>query len=140
MTTFLVLGTVAYSAYEDYRGVTTLFDAGSGRKLITVERTIQGQMVTVTLNATVPNQGLFTIEVDVSCTGQVNPNIVCTPASVTVPPGQRGTLTFQFVVKDVTKIPTGVPFHLNGTTSVAMVPVASITVGADFGAFVTGGS
>lgn len=61
MTVFILLASIIYSAYADYRGVTSTFS--SGGHAVTATRTLQGVTETIKLNATVPNSGLYPVRV-----------------------------------------------------------------------------
>lgn len=95
----LVVASVVYSAYVVYRGVTGEL-GGMGTQHATVMTLMQGGSEIVALNVTVPNKGLYTLQVSVSCPQGTSSNIVCDPGSVTVPAGQQRVLHFQMTITD----------------------------------------
>ena len=134
----IVLGTVAYSAYEDYTAVRSELAGGSnqavGRAVIT------GTSEAISINITVPNRGLYTLNVTMSCEYPTS-NVVCAPAHVSVPPGGQGVLRFAMNVANVTQFENSIDRRINGTVAIAMPPFASVSIQTDFGGFVnTGGS
>jgi hypothetical protein len=132
----LVAGTVAYSAYEDYTAVRSELTAGPqqavGRAII------QGSSETVSINITVPNRGLYTLNVTVSCDYPTS-NVVCQPSQVSVPAGQEGVLRFKMTVADVMQFEDSGSTKINGTVAVRMEPFVSLLIGTDFGEFVSTG-
>ena len=93
----VIIGTVAYSAYEDYTVVRSELAGGSNQATAVVSP--QGASETVSLNITLSNRGFYTLNVTVTCT-YPSSNVVCQPASVSVPPGQDGVLRFRMTVVD----------------------------------------
>ena len=61
----LVVGTVAYSAYEDYNAVRGKLAGGSQQAVGTV--VFGGTNETVSLNIPIPNGGLYPLNVTVTC-------------------------------------------------------------------------
>ncbi|MBI3840995.1 MAG: hypothetical protein HY297_03450 [Thaumarchaeota archaeon] len=134
LISLLLISSVVYSAYADYRALTDQI-GGSGAGRATLGAVQEGQSVLVTLNATVPNSGLYAIVVTMSCTG--NPNLVqCDPARVTVPPGQVSRLTFHLTILNIAEYMAEPVHEINGTLFVDLVPFSSLSVGFDLGALV----
>jgi hypothetical protein len=131
----LVLGTVAYSAYEDYNAVKTELTGPSPQA--TGKAVMQGSSEVVSINITVPNRGLYTLNVSVTCTPQAN--VVCSPTEVSVPAGNQGILRFRMTVVDLAKFVSSNNHRINGTLAIKMVPLASLDVGVDLGSFVQNG-
>ena len=127
----LVLGTVAYSAYQDYTGVRAELAPGSGGAVGSA--TLQGSAEVVSINITVPNRGVYTLNVTVSCSP--TPGVTCQSAHVSVPPGGEGVLHFRMTVSDVTQF-LATSQRINGTVAMDLVPFAGLTVGVDLGGFV----
>ena len=134
----LVIGTVAYSAYEDYSAVRAEL-AGGSRQAVGAA-VLRGSMETVSINITVPNDGLYPLNVTLTC-NYPTPNVVCQRTSVNVSPGGEGVLRFRMTVSDVSLFENSGNRVINGTVAISMVPFVGLTVGTDFGGFVkTGGS
>ncbi len=134
----LVVGTLAYSAYEDVSAVRSELAGGSQQAV--GKAVMQGQSEVVTLNITVPNRGLYTLNITVTCSYPTS-NVVCEPANVIVPAGQEGVLHFKLTVADVSQFATSPDHRINGTVTAEMQPFAKISVVTDFGSFVqTGGA
>jgi hypothetical protein len=129
----IVIGTVGYSAYQDYTAVRAELSGGSQQAV--GRATIQGQSEVVSLNITVPNQGLYTLNVTVVC-GPQQLNVVCQPAQAVVPPGEQGVLRFQMTVQDLSQFEASSDHRINGTVVISMGPFASVSIGTDFGGFV----
>lgn len=131
LVVILVVGTVAFSAYEDFTAVRTELSGGGGAKGSAVyDQATDSE--TISINITVPNRGLYTLDVTVSCdtTGGVS----CETAQVSVPPSQSETLHFQMKVANVTQFTSN--SRVNGTVLISLDPFASITVGTNFAGFV----
>lgn len=133
-----VIGSVLYSAYIDYSAVRNEFGAGSTARP-SVHILVQGTDRVVTLNFTVNNRGFYPLDVSLSCLGPT-PNIVCYPATVSVPAGQQRMLIFQFTVGNYIQYTTPGSLHINGTIGVMMGPFADLKIGTDFGSLAAGGA
>jgi hypothetical protein len=131
----LLIGSVVYSAYEDYSGVTRDFGSSGSGQVTAVQ---QGTAELVSLNVTIPNKGLFTLNVTVTCTDQ-NPNIACDRATVSVPPGGQDVLRFHMTIKDVAAYQASADHRINGTVTVELVPYTSLSVGVDLASLVNQG-
>jgi hypothetical protein len=132
LTLILVLGTVFYSAYQDYNAVRSELSGPSPQA--TGKAVMQGSSEIVSINITVPNRGLYTLNVTVSCTHQSN--IVCSPSGVSVPAGEQGILRFRMTVVDIAQYASSSNHRIDGTVAIQMVPFASLGVGVDLGGFV----
>jgi uncharacterized protein (UPF0333 family) len=132
----IVIGTVGYSAYEDYTAVRAELSGGSQQAVGSA--VLQGQSETVSLNITVPNHGLYSLNVTVVC-GPQKEAVVCQPSQVVVPPGQQGVLRFRMTVVDLPRFEAAPSQRINGTVIISMEPFASVSIGTDFGGFVSSG-
>ena len=137
LVVLLVAGTVAYSAYEDYSAVKAELAGGSQQAVGAA--VLRGSTETVSINITVPNNGLYPLNVTLSCDYPTS-NVVCQRTSVDVSPGGEGVLRFRMTVSDVTQFEGSDNQVINGTVAISMMPFVSLTVGTNFGGFVkTGG-
>jgi len=132
----IVIGSVGYSAYEDYTAVRAELSGGSQQAVGSA--VIQGQGETVSLNITVPNRGLYTLNVTVVC-GPQTEAITCQPSQVVVPPGEQGVLRFRMTVADLSQFEAAPDHRINGTVIISMDPFASVSIGTNFGGFVSSG-
>ncbi len=134
----IVIGTIAYSAYEDYDAIRS--ELAGGSRPAVAQAVIQGSSEIVSINVTFANKGLYTLNVNLSCTYPTS-NVVCQPSSVAVPPGQTGTLRFRMTVVDVAQFANSSDHKINGTVGIEMQPFVTLNVETDFGGFVsTGGA
>ena len=132
----LVIGSVAYSAYEDYTAIRSELAGGSSQAV--GRAVLKGSSETISINITVPNRGLYALNVSMSCDYPTS-NVVCSDAGVVVPAGSQGVLRFEMTVADVAQF-EGSPNHsVNGTVAIQMPPFASVSVVTDFGGFVKQG-
>lgn len=138
LISLVVIGSVLYSAYTDYRAVQDEFGGAAGHRP-TVNITTEGTARMVTLSFTVSNRGLYTLTVSLSCDNPP-PDIVCSPASVNVPSGQEKVMQFQFTVSDYSKYAVPGSLHINGTVGVQMAPFVDLSVGTDFASLASPGS
>ena len=133
----LVVGTVAYSAYEDYTAVRSELAGGSNQAV--GRAVLSGSSEAISINITVPNRGLYTLNVTIACS-YPSSNVVCTPAHVSVPPGGQDVLKFAMKVTNVAQFESATDHTVNGTVAIEMLPFVSVSVITDFGGFVqTGG-
>jgi uncharacterized protein (UPF0333 family) len=132
----VVIGTIAYSAYEDYTVVRSELAGGSNQATALVSR--QGSGETVSLNITFSNKGFYTLNVSVTC-AYPDSNVVCQPAKVSVAPGQQGVLRFRMTVADYSLYQSSSDKAINGTVSVSLEPLVTLTIGTDFSSAVNGG-
>ena len=134
----LVIGTVAYSAYEDYTAVKAELAGGSQQAVGAA--VLRGAAETVSINITVPNHGLYPLNVTLNCDYPTT-NVVCQRTSVDVSPGGEGVLRFRMIVSNVSQFEASGNQVINGTVAISMAPFVGLTVGTDFGGFVkTGGA
>jgi len=136
LVVLLVIGTVAYSAYEDYTAVRSEFAGGSQQAV--GEAVLNGPAETVSINITVPNNGLYPLNVTLSCDYPTS-NVVCQGTSVDVAPGGQGVLRFRMTVSDLSEFEGSGNQVINGTVAISMAPFVSLTVGTNFGGFVKPG-
>lgn len=132
----IVIGTVIYSAYEDYTAVRPYL-SGSQGPVGTAQ--VVGDSEVITLNITLPNRGFYTLNVSVSCSSP-NSNIVCQNASLAVPAGQQGVLRFKMTVVNLQQYTSSGSQRINGTVAISLEPFVSLSVGVNFGGLIgTGG-
>ena len=135
LTLVLVLGTVFYSAYQDWSAVRSELSGPSPQA--TGSAVMQGPSEIVSINITVPNRGLYALNVTVSCTPQTN--IVCSPSGISVPAGEQGILRFRMTVVDIARFASSSNHRIDGTVAIQMVPFARVGIGVDLGGFVRQG-
>ena len=128
----LVVGAVAYSAYEDYSAVKAKLSPGSGGS--SAQAVMQGTSEIISINVTIPNRGLFPLNVTVSC-DRGDQNVVCQTGTVRVLPGQDGLLSFKMTVVDLARYSSSSDKRINGTVAMSLDPFASLKVGVDLGGF-----
>jgi hypothetical protein len=136
LVVILVIGTIAYSAYEDYNGVRSEFAGGSQQA--TGKIVVQGPSEIISINITVPNRGLYALNVTVGCEGQTS-NVVCQTAQVVVPAGGDGVLHFKMTVVDLSAFKSSSNHRINGTVTITLEPFATLSIGEDFSGFVNTG-
>ena len=134
----LVVGTVVYSAYEDFSAVKAELAGGSQQAVGAA--VLRGTTETVSINITVPNTGLYPLNVTLTCDYPTT-NVVCQRTSVDVSPGGQGVLRFRMTVLDVPQFESSDNQVINGTVAISMEPFVGLVVGTNFGGFVkTGGA
>ena len=136
LVVLLVVGTVAYSAYKDYSAVKAELSGGSQQAVGSA--VLQGSTETVSINITIPNNGLYPLNVTLSC-DYPTPNVVCRPTTVDVSPGGEGVLLFRMTVANVSQFEDSGNQVINGTVAISMTPFVGLTVGTNFGGFVKPG-
>ena len=132
----VVVATVAYSAYEDYNVVRSELAGGSNQATALIAP--QGNGETVSLNITLSNKGFYALNVTVTC-AYPDSNVVCQPASVNLAPGQQGELRFRMTIIDLSQYQSSDIKAINGTLSVSLEPLVTLTIGTDFSSAVSGG-
>ena len=128
----LVVGTVVYSAYEDYSAVKPELTGASGSP---VGGTQNGNTAVVTLNFTIPNGGLYTLNVTLTCDSS-NPNVVCQAGHVSVSPGGQQVLRVRMVITNIQQYVAAGDSRINGTLVMALEPFVSISIGTDLSGLV----
>jgi len=133
----LVLASIGYSVYVDYQGVASeLHSAPSNLASGTVTQV--GSSGVVSLNITIPNKGLYTLDVSIAC-GGVDSNVVCQQASVSVPPGQSDMLRFKMTIVNYTQFLNS-DSKVGGNVSIRLEPMASLSIGVNLGSLIRQGS
>jgi len=136
LVVLLVVGTVVYSAYEDYSAVRAELAGGSQQAVGLAE--LRGSSETVSMNITVPNRGVYPLNVTLACS-YPTPNVVCQRTSVDVSPGGEGVLRFRMTVANLSQFESSGNRAINGTVAISMTPFVGLTVWTDFGGFVKQG-
>ena len=129
---------MAYSVYADYNGAIGVVGQQSATPGISYRTVSQGTSITVYLNITIPNKGLYVLWVGLSCDSSGGSGVTCMNANVTVPPGSERTLHFEMTVSNPPtqgSFPTGV----EGSLSLSLVPFASINIVLDLGSLIQHG-
>lgn len=129
----LLVGTVTFSAYQDFSTIRS--ELSSGPNQVKGSVVTNGNMAVASLNITVPNSGLYTLDVTLTCDNS-NPNVVCNAAHVSVPAGQQGVLRFKMTILNIQQYQSSSNHRVNGTVSAALRPFASITVVTDLSGLV----
>ena len=136
LVSVVTFAAVGYSAYADVSSVLNVSQTGS--PAISARTVTQGDTATVYVNVTISNEGLLPLEVAISCQGGAG--IACVTGSVTVPPGQRGTLTFQMTIEGASQFSSNPSaLHINGTIRAELVPFAALSASLDLGSLFTPG-
>ncbi|MDE1852638.1 MAG: hypothetical protein KGI38_02690 [Thaumarchaeota archaeon] len=137
LVVILVVGTVAYSAYEDYSAVRPEFQSGSNQvKASAAPYGSNGE--TVSINVTVPNSGIYTLNVTLTC-NDTDPNVVCTAGHVSVPAGQQQVLMFKLTIVNVQQYLASSNRRINGTVSMGLGPFVSLSIGTDLSSLLPAG-
>ena len=136
LVSVVTFSAVIYSAYTDVSSILNVSKQGS--PAITARTVIQGSSATVYVNATLSNGGFFPLSVSLSCKS-AQPNVTCTPGSISVAPGQSATLRFQMTVADISQISSSTGLKVNGTLEASLVPFASVSVAFNLGSLYNGG-
>ena len=136
LVVIIVVASVGYSAYEDYTAVRAELSGGSQQAV--GRAVLQGQTETVSINITVPNSGLYSLNVTMTCS-YPNSNVVCQRTTVNVPPGQQEVLHFRLVVANLAQFTSLTDHRINGTVDISMPPFVSLSIGTDFSGFVSTG-
>lgn len=131
----LVVAGAAYSAYEDFNAVRPYISDPSHP---VGSATLEGTTGIVTFNVTIPNRGLFAINVTVSCDSPPA-GVTCQRASVNVPPGQEQVLRFVMTIDNVQEFAAQPKHSINGTVSIGLVPFATLAANVDFGGIIQSG-
>ena len=124
---------MAYSAYEDYSGVRPELTGGSSQPVGGV--TQNGNTAVVSLNFTIPNGGLYTLNVSLTCDNG-NPAVVCQEGQVSVPPGGEQVLRFRMTITNLQEYVASGDRRINGTVTMALEPFVSLTIGTDLSGLV----
>jgi hypothetical protein len=136
LVAIVAVGTIAYSAYQDYTALRS--ELAGGSRQATGSAVLRGSSEYVSINITVPNGGVYSLNVTLSCS-YPNPNVVCQPTNVVVPPGQQGVLRFRMTVVDLSAYESSADHNINGTVAIVMQPFVSLTIVTNFGGFVSAG-
>ncbi|HZW85146.1 MAG TPA: hypothetical protein VFE91_04510 [Nitrososphaerales archaeon] len=134
----LVIGTIGYSGYMDYRGVVSELSSGNN-SLVSGKITNQGSAGVLSLNITIPNGGVYTLDVSVSCDARAI-NVTCDQASVNVPAGKQEVLRFRMVIGNLAAYEASANKKINGTVAIQLEPFVSVSVGVDLGSLIRQGT
>lgn len=135
VVSLVAFSTMAYSVYADYNGAIGIVGQQPANPGITYKTVYQGASVTVYLNVTIPNKGLYVLRVGLSCLSTSGSGVACTDASVTVPPGSEQTLHFAMTVSNP-QTQGSFPAGVRGNLSLSLVPFASFNMVLDLSSLV----
>lgn len=131
LVVLVVVATVAYSVYEDYSGVRSELSSGGHIATATAAYNQTTGSETITFNVPVPNRGLYSLNVTVSC-ASASSDVVCESAQADVPPGQEQVLYFTFTVNNVAQFLSSSGHAINGKVIMTLEPFASLSVASNF--------
>jgi hypothetical protein len=137
LVVIIVVGTVGYSAYEDVTGIRS--EIGAGPQQASGRAVLVGSSEVISINVTVPNNGLYTLNITITCDPQ-NANVVCEPSHVSVPSGGQQVLRFKMTVVNLQQFEASSNHRINGTVDISLQPFASLSVGVDLGGYVQTGA
>jgi len=129
----VVVGTIAYSTYQDYSVIRSELPGTPNQPTGRIIQ--QGNTATVYINITIPNRGLYTLNVTVTC-DRSNPNVVCAKAQVSVPAGGEQVLRVKMTVLNLQQYLASSNRRINGTVTAALEPFVSMTVVTDLSGLV----
>jgi hypothetical protein len=130
----VVVASVAYSGFEDFQGVRSELASGSHVPVSASYDQATGTE-TVSLNITVPNRGLYPLNVTVTCSS-ASSDVSCQRAQAFVPAGGQQVLHFSLSVRDVPQFLSSQDHSISGTVFIGLVPFATLSVGVNFTSFV----
>lgn len=134
----LVVASIGYTGYVDYRGVANELSSGN-TSLVAGRITSQGQAGVLSLNITIPNSGLYTLDVSVTCDPH-DANVTCTKANVSVPAGGQDVLRFRMTINNLAQYEAAANKKINGTVAIQLEPFASVSIGVDLGSLIRQGT
>lgn len=135
LVSLVALSTIVYSIYTDYNGAIGVVGKNQAAPTVSAKTVVQGMTAKTYLNVTIPNRGLYTIRVVLSCLSNISSGVTCANASVTVPPGGEQTLHFVLTTQDFDQqgaVPAGVKANL----SLSLIPFASLNIVVDLSSLV----
>jgi len=138
LVSLVTFSTVGYTAYSDVSNVLNTVSGGSPTSAITTKIVVQGLAANVYLNVTLANSGLYPVVLSLVCLPSNGSGITCTSPSITVLPGQSGTLRFTMTVENYSQVLTG-GLNIDGQVKVALEPFASINLTVNLGTLITEG-
>ena len=135
LTTF---STVGYSAYVGVGSVIGTLGGDPQTPALAASTVVHGLDATVYLNVTLANEGLYPIELSMICLPQVDSRITCNSPTITVPPGESRTLSFEMTVENYSQVVTP-NLRVDGQVKVSLDPFASVSARVDLGALAARG-
>ena len=127
LVSIVAFTTVAYSFYTDVTAVVGALGS-SNSKGVSTSTVVNGTTAIVSVNATVPNPGLYPVSVSIFClpsNGTVH--VTCSNSGVTVPPGTSQTLRFTMALSNLSSTAPN-RFTIDGNISLSLVPFGSVSI------------
>jgi hypothetical protein len=140
LVSLVTFATVFYSAYTDYNSVLQLVGSQSGGA-VSETVTSSGGQTTLHINATVPNNGIYPLQVSISCPhASSQPGVSCVGDSAMVQPGQTGEIHLSVSVSNSTLSSLGLgALNLDGEVDITLVPFASLSMLVNLGTLIQKG-
>lgn len=135
LVSLAAFSSIAYSAWADINGVIGTVGQGPRSSAIVAETVTRGNSITLYLNVTVSNKGLYPLTVGLTCQPSSTAKLTCQPASAIIPPAGQSTLHFSMTVLNASQT----SIQANGTLSVTLQPFASVDVGLNLGSMLNRG-
>ena len=138
LVTLVAVGSVAYSASQDYQGIAGSFGSRQGPALhVGIIQVGLGAVAWV--NASILNKGLYPIQVSFSCDQPQPQNVTCTAREVIIAPGSNDDFDVKIVVPDLAAFTAGVTPHIPGNLTLRLDPFASMSLRVDLGSILVQG-
>jgi hypothetical protein len=135
VVSLVAFSSIAYSAWADINGVIGTVGQGPRSPAVAAETVTRGNSITLYLNVTVSNKGLYPLTIGLTCQPSSTTKLMCQQASVIIPPAGQSTLHFSMTVLNASQ-PS---IQANGTLSVTLQPFASVYVGVNLGSMLNQG-
>ena len=135
LVSLAAFSSIAYSAWADINGVIGTAGQGSRSPAMVAETVTRGNSITLYLNVTVSNKGLYPLTIGLTCQPSSTTKLMCQPASVIIPPAGQGTLHFSVTALNASQS----SIKANGTLSVTLQPFASVDFGVNLGSMLNRG-
>jgi hypothetical protein len=133
----VIFATIAYSAYEDSVGILGIFGAGSQTPAITARAVYQGSTAVVSVNITLHNNGLYPLDISISCVQTPGGlNATCNQPGTTIAMSQTETLHFTMMVTGVSPQTGAGGRPIDADVNVTLDPFVSLEVTANLGGLV----
>jgi hypothetical protein len=140
----VTVATITYSAYQDVSGVVAAVRGQAQGSPGTLQTKVSGNTAQWDLNFSVPNGGLYPLQLEMSCAPQTVLPVSCNDIRATVSPGQVQRISFIISVSSISglksAIANGASLHLNTTASASIEPFATLTASFDLGSVLSGGN
>ena len=139
LVTLVTVSTFAYSFGAEFDYLRSTLGGGAASPGIHVQVGFAGSTLTVGINVSMKNAGLYPLTIGLSCINPAVINATCSSSNVDIMPGRSGSAKFTIVVHGVPSLTAALSLRLDAKVHVEMQPFGAGDAVFDVGSLIQRG-